>query len=204
VAGDAAEEHKLTIGPRATKGAKITQLKDDIAYALRWRSPAGFGLLVGLGGLFIGGPVGGAVGFLAGYQVVVRGVRPIFLAAALALLATAAFTLIEAPLEDVHIRSFPSDHPLAEVTAKVGALLVLAGLTWLFVRRDRTKTSGDTWPVRNPAVAPLLVAILIAGLVLWRIGDQRWQSAGLVLAIMMIVLLVVLMFAQRRSFPRGR
>jgi hypothetical protein len=79
----------LTIGPRATKVAKITQLQDDIAYALRWRSPAGFGLLVGLGGLFIGGPVGGAVGFLAGYQVVVRGVRPIFLAAALALLGAA-------------------------------------------------------------------------------------------------------------------
>jgi hypothetical protein len=204
VAGDAAKEHKVTVGPRATKVAKVTQLKGDIAYALRWRSPAGFGLLVGLGGLFIGGPVGGAVGFLAGYGVVVRGVRLVFLAAALALLATAGFTLIEAPLDDFHIRSFPSDHPLAEVTAKVGAVLVLAGLTWLFARRDRTKTSGDTRLVRTPAVAPLLVAILIAGLVLWRIGDQRWQSAGLVLAIMMIVLVVVVVFAQRRSFLRGR
>ena len=63
----------MTVGPSATKVAKITQVKDDLAYALRWRSPVGLGLLAGLAGLFMIGVLGCPVGFLAGAAAARRG-----------------------------------------------------------------------------------------------------------------------------------
>ena len=52
----------------------------------RWRSPVGLGLLVGLGGLFMVGALGGVVGFLAG-AAAARRPQAVLVAAGVALLA---------------------------------------------------------------------------------------------------------------------
>jgi lysylphosphatidylglycerol synthetase-like protein (DUF2156 family) len=217
VAGDAAEEHKVRVGPSATKVAKITQLKGDLAYALSWRSPVGLGLLVGLAGLFMVGVLGGAVGFLAGAAAARRG-QAVLAAAGVALLASAALTLFEQPLSETDISAFPADHRLAEVAAAIAAVLLLAGLAGIVTRGDRATAlrvappkefkntaAARKMPERLPTstIAAVLAAVLLASLTLLQIGDQRWHSVAIGVAIAVLILAAVLAVARSRGMRAG-
>jgi peptidoglycan/LPS O-acetylase OafA/YrhL len=218
VAGDAAEEHKVTVGPSATKVTKITQLRDDLAYALRRRSPLGLGLLVGLAGLFMVGVLGGAVGFLAG-AAAARRAQCVLAAAGVALLASAALTILEQPLSDTEISAFPADHHLAEVAAAIAAVLLLAGLVGMVARRDQatmlrvpppkefeSTPAGRKLPERLPTstIAAVLAAVLLASLILLQLGDQRWHPVAIAVAIAVLILAVVLAVARSRRLRAVR
>ena len=64
------------------------------------------------------------------------------MAAAAALFATAAFTVLEQPLTEADIPIFPLSHPLAELFAKVAAVLLLAGLAGIVASEPRSRSAG--------------------------------------------------------------
>jgi len=178
---------------------------------LRWTRPDAFSLVAGLAGLIVAGPVGFAVGLVAG-MFAARRAEVVVLAAASALLITAAFTVIEEPLTEGRIFNFPNSHPIAEVAAKVAAVLLVAGLIGLSAHRDRTQaprsSARELEDVSSLTPIPTIVAVLAAALlgafVLWQLGDQRWRSAAPVVAILVITLAGWLVHARRRQSSRGR
>lgn len=157
---------------------------DDV----RWTSPFTLGLLAGAGGLFIAGPVGGLVGVLAG-MAGARQPQGVILAAALALLLTAAFTVLEEPLSVAQIPAFPVDHSLADLAGKVTAVLLLAGLIGVLASlgfptasrmpaeelEDAAVDSVMRERFPSSTVAAVLTVALLGSLVLWQVGDQRWH-----------------------------
>jgi hypothetical protein len=171
------------------------------AVAPGWRSPAGLALLVGLGGFFIAGPVGGMIGLPAGVVAFLR-TRVVLLAAVLALATAAVFTVIEEPLTTASIPGFPNDHPLAELAAKVAAVLLLGGLAGIVARHDRavasrvltrdpeTRAGNGTLGKRVPSstIAAVLIVSLLGALTLWQLGDRRWEAVALPVMIAVLIL----------------
>lgn len=177
------DEHAVTAGPNAA----------------RWRSPAGLGLLVGLGGLVMVGVVGGVVGLPAG-MAAARRPRAVLVAAGLALFVTAALTVLERPLSESEIAGFPDNHPLADVTAAIAGVLLLAGLAGILAHRDRSPAprmtaegpDGAAPRMQTSTIAAFLAVTLLAALLLWRLGDRSWEVAALPVAIAVLVIGIAL------------
>ena len=217
VAGDAAKGHTVTVGPSATKVAKITQLKEDVAYALRWGTPLGLGLLVGLAGLFMVGVLGGPVGFLAG-AAAARRAHTVLAGAGGTLAVSALLTLIEQPLGETNVPGFPVHHQVAEVAGAIAAVLLLAGMAGIIARQARATpprvhqssgferaTAGGKLLGRLPTstIAAVLAAVLLASLSLLQLGDQRWQSVTISVAMVVLILAGVLAIAHFRRRPHA-
>jgi O-antigen/teichoic acid export membrane protein len=185
--------------------------------------PAVLGLAVAVAGFLIAGAVGAVVGVLGGLAAA-RRPQLVLIAAASALFATAAFTVFEQPLDEANIPVFPLSYPLADFAAAIAAVLLLAGLAGIVASRSRGVGSplDDGEPPRTataaPSVAPgatsivprstiaaVLACALLATLVLWQIGDQRWEGTVPGLAIALLGLAGVLALSQRiRSLPARR
>ena len=174
-------------------------------------SPLAVGLLGGWGGLVVAGAAGGVVGFVAG-AAAARWPRAVLVAAATALVATAAFTVLEQPLTDSGISNFPVRHPLAELTGKIAAVLLLTGLAAVAAselrsrRPHRPRTVSTTAAPMDPRRAPrvpistiaaIVAAGLLASLILWQIGDRRWEGTAPVVAITVLGFAAVLAVVQR-------
>lgn len=162
--------------------------------ALRWGTPASLALVAGLGGLLVFGLLGALVGVLAG-PAAARDPRRVLLAAGVALLITAALTMVEQPLELSGIIDFPHRHGAANVAGAIAAVLLLAGLAGLFaqpeMRATRRLGRGVVHgPSRVPTstLAALLGATLLGCLALSQFGDRDWGAAPLVLAILVLIL----------------
>jgi O-antigen/teichoic acid export membrane protein len=187
-----------------------------------WRRPAALGVLAGFGGFLVGGAVGGAVGLVAG-AAAARRVSAVVIAAASALFAAAAFTLLEQPLDESTVDVFPVNRPLAEFAAMIAGVLLLAGLIGIAASATPTKRSRfdgrDSWRIpaaatsptaagatrRAPTIVAVGAAALLALLVLWRIGDRRWEGAAPVAAIAVLGIGALLLLANRlRSLPARR
>jgi hypothetical protein len=182
----------------------------------RWTSPTPLGLLVGVGGLVIAGPVGGVVGLLAGVAAAHRS-KVVLLAAAAALTLTAGITVLEQPLTNAHVPTFPVDHPLAELAAKVAGVLLLGGLAGILAGRGgeagprrvakevESMAVDGRVPERLPisTIAALLAVTFLAALTLWRLGDRRWETLAVGVAIAVIILAVVLLIPRFRRLLRG-
>lgn len=176
-----------------------------------WRSPAAFALLVGLGGLFIAGPVGGLVGAPAGFAAAYRP-QAVLVSAAVALGAAALLTVIEEPLTTAGVPFFPENHPLAELAGKLAAVLLLAGLAGTFMRGERhvsaeslppgaegPATEGTLWErVPRSTIAAALAATLVGALALLWIGDQVWRPEAFGLVAVVLILIGVLFVTHRR------
>ncbi|MGH2993118.1 MAG: hypothetical protein ACRDL1_06245, partial [Solirubrobacterales bacterium] len=113
------------------------------------------------------------------------------MAAAAALVATAAFTVLEQPLAEASIPNFPVSHPAAELFARLAAVLLLAGLAGTLAlerRSERTRLprtlSTNSSPMRPrptprlpiSTIAAIVAAAVLAALTLWLIGDRRWEG----------------------------
>jgi uncharacterized membrane protein YqjE len=154
--------------------------------------------------------VGGLVGLLAG-AVAAHRAQPVLIAAASVLLAAAGFTVLEEPLTEVRVLTFAENHPLADLAAKVAAVLLLAGLAGILARRDRDATppmpvrdlEGALPQVPTPTIAAVLAVTLLAALVLWQIGDRRWEGTALAVAVALLVLAAVLAIARLRRRLRA-
>jgi hypothetical protein len=154
------------------------------------RSRTTFVLLVGLGGLVMVGVLGAVIGFLGG-AVAIRNARAVLLASVFTLLVTIALTLLEHPLTDSAIYSFPPNHSLANVAAAIAAVLLLAGLAGMTARIHRSPRpplpadeSNRTAPrVPTSTISAIVVACLLAALSLWWLGDRYWKWAGVALAL---------------------
>jgi O-antigen/teichoic acid export membrane protein len=176
-------------------------------------------LVAGLGGLLVAGVLGGAAGLVAGAAASVRA-RRVLLGAALALVATAAFSVLEQPLTDDALYDFPLTHTDAEFFAKLAATLLLAGLLGSFARdrgADRTRAphtasvdsrepeSRATVSVPMSKIAGIAAAALIAALALWLIGDRRWAGAAPAVAVTIVgVTLLIAAFGRLRPQAHGR
>jgi hypothetical protein len=178
-------------------------------HAGRLREPAGLAVLVGLAGLLIAGPVGAGVGLTAG-AVAARRPSIVFLAGAVALGAAVLFTLIEDPLTEAQIPSFPGDHPLAELAGMVAGVLLLGGLAGIATQLERIPPVRETVPGPDPKaqepapIASILAATLLGAVVLLWVADERWHAVALVLIAAVIAVAVVLVSRQWRPFARGR
>jgi O-antigen/teichoic acid export membrane protein len=185
--------------------------------ASRWRSPGAVGLLVGLVGFGVAGTVGAVVGVVAG-AVATRRAQAVLVAAAAALLATAAFTVLEQPGEESRIPEFPLSYPLAEFSATLAAVLLLAGLTGMAasggaMRRARSEQHGSQearkrgWPMdfaARPAFMAAFGFALLATLVLWQVGDRWWASAAPALGITILGLGALLLLVRQLRWRPGR
>jgi O-antigen/teichoic acid export membrane protein len=175
-----------------------------------WRSTAALGALVGVGGFAIAGTLGGLVGLLAGC-IAARRERLVLIAAGLALLVTAALTLLERPLSDSlpSLTGFPNNHPDANVAGAIAGVLLLAGVAGLLApHRDRPPgppppegPPGDG--TRRPPASTLvsvLVAALLGALTLWWLGDRSWEAeaiAASAIAVLLLAAAVVLALRHR-------
>lgn len=179
--------------------------------SVTWRSPTAFALLVGLGGLFIAGAVGGLVGAGAGFAAA-RRPQAVLIAAAVALCAAALLTVVEEPLTTAGIPFFPKNHPLAELAGKLAAVLLLAGLAGTFMRGEhslsaqslphRAERPAAEGPLRervsSSTIAAALAATLAGALSLLWLGDQVWRPEAFVLVAVVLTLMGVLFVTQRR------
>jgi O-antigen/teichoic acid export membrane protein len=175
----------------------------------RWR-PIVLALLVALVGAVIAGPLGAITGVVAGL-IAAFSLRLAVLAAAVALVTAAAFTLFERPLAAAAIGSFAVNRPRASDAATIATVFLLGVVA--ATTRDGPETaarqpdhlqpppgtraqqlrqdaSGQRQSRRIQAT-PLGAAVLIGALVLWRVGDRRWApfvpSAALATAGLVIV-----------------
>jgi O-antigen/teichoic acid export membrane protein len=173
--------------------------------------PIALGLLAGWGGLLVAGALGGVLGFVAG-AAAARRPRTVLVAAAVALVATAALTVLEQPLTEAGIPRFPVNHPAAELFAKLAAVLLLAGLagTFAFERHsDRARlprtVRNNSAPERARAtprlpistIAAIVGAVLLAAFTLWQIGDRRWEGTAPVVAITVLGFAGILAVVER-------
>jgi hypothetical protein len=140
-----------------------------------WRSPLVLGLLVGLGGFVMLGPLGAAVGLIGG-AAASRRAQAVLMAAALALFAAAALTIFEEPLDERHLGpGFVTERSLAEIAGAIAGVLLLAGLAGLLADRDRTRApslpaeKADVGGQRVPTstIIAVLAAGLLAALLVW-------------------------------------
>jgi O-antigen/teichoic acid export membrane protein len=189
--------------------------------SFRWGRPVALSLVTGTAGYVVAGPVGGVLGFVGGLAAS-RSSRALLLAAAAALYLTAAFTILEQPLTGWGIHAFPLNHPLADFSATIAAVLLLAGLVGMAaIRREGRFGNGGPPPPAAPVVPPpiaagstprvpagtvaaLMGASLLAAIVLSQLGDRRWETAARVVAVAIVGLGVVLLLAQRLRSLQGR
>ena len=186
-----------------------------------WSGPAILTLLVGIGGFAMAGDLGALVGLISG-AAAVRRPQAVLIASAAALFAAAALVVLEQPLDVDLIPRFPRIRPLAELAAWVAAVLLLAGLAGTYASRRTAKedqATEDSSLGAVPAAAPstgsgviqslststitaFLAAVVLGALVLWRIGDRRWEAVAPLVALGALGLGAALPLADRvRSRP---
>ncbi len=183
---------------------------NDKRRAIRPTSPAAFALLLGVLGFVVGGVIGALVGVAAGVAGPQRA-RVMFLAAGLALLLTAALTLLEGSLTVDAIYGFPRERPAANLFGAMAAVLLLAGLVGTMASRSKAPPSRVDAAVPEPArgvpestIAALAASTLLGTLMLWLLGDNRWEGVAPWLAIGVVLLSCGFVLAPRlRSTPAG-
>lgn len=169
----------------------------------RASSPAILGLVATAGGFFVAGPVGGAVGLIAGV-LAARNVRAVLVGAVGALFLAALFTLVEGPLGEPDISAFPGNHPLANLAGAIAAVCLLAGLLGMFAKRDHSvarmpaeRPAGESQRLSISAIVAVLAATFLGALALALLADQLWRAAALGLAVLALGLTFGLILARR-------
>jgi hypothetical protein len=181
------------------------------ANAVRWRNPATFAVLVGLVGLFLIGWLGAVVGFFGGLAAA-RQPRPVFLGAAVALFVAAVLTILERPLRESEIYSFPQQHDLANVAGAIAGVLLLAGAAGLIAQRDQpapdlllaeAADTGDSARLPTSTILAILTASLLGAFALSAFGDRDWGAIPVGLATVASILAAVVIALRRRWAPAG-
>jgi hypothetical protein len=153
-----------------------------------------FAVLLAIVGFFVAGVAGLLVGAAAG-AAGPRRARALFLASALALLVTAGLTIFEGPLNVDAIYGFPHDRPAANLFGAIAAVLLLAGLAGTLATHGKLASFRQLGASPEPAasgiprstIAAVAVSALLGTLMLWVLGDQRWEGLAPWLLIVVFV-----------------
>jgi hypothetical protein len=150
--------------------------------AVQWRSPAALAALVAVLGAFFIGWVGGIAGFIGGLAAARRPRAP-FLLAAVALFIAAVLTIVDGPLGERDVYSFPQEHELANGAGAIAGIMLLAGVVGLIARvraatnlsvRPGGRIASGSRRVPISTVVSVVAASVVGAIALATFGDHDW------------------------------